>query len=45
MDITFEKFWESARHMVESVIMRLPSLILATVVFFLFLGLSVVVGR
>src|SRR5260221_11030321 len=45
MGITLAKFWESVHHMVESGIMRLPSLILATVVFFLFLGLSVVVNR
>ena len=43
--MTFEKFWESGRHMVESVISRLPSLILAIIVFFLFYALSVFVSR
>jgi small-conductance mechanosensitive channel len=45
MEISFDKFWESARHMVESVISRLPSLILSIVVFFLFYVLSVIVVR
>jgi small conductance mechanosensitive channel len=45
MQISFDKFWESARHMAESVISRLPSLILGLVVFFLFYILSVIVGR
>jgi small conductance mechanosensitive channel len=45
MGITLEKFWESVHRMVESVIVRLPSLILAIVVFFLFLGLSVVLNH
>lgn len=43
--MTFEKFWESGRHMVESVISRLPSLILAIIVFLLFYALSVCVSR
>jgi small-conductance mechanosensitive channel len=45
MGIPFEKFWESARHMIDSMIMRLPSLILAVVVFFVFFGLSILVAR
>jgi small conductance mechanosensitive channel len=43
--IPFEKFWESAWHMVESVILRLPSLILAIIVFVLFYALSIFVSR
>jgi hypothetical protein len=34
------KFWESAHRMVDSVIARLPSLILAIIIFFLFYLLS-----
>src|SRR5580692_386427 len=45
MGLNSDKFWESARHMAEAVIARLPSLILAAVVFFLFYILSAVVGR
>jgi small conductance mechanosensitive channel len=45
MGLHSDKFWESARHMAEAVIARLPSLILAAVVFFLFYILSAVVGR
>jgi small-conductance mechanosensitive channel len=45
MGVTFQKFWESARSMGESLLIRLPSLVLAVVVFFLFVGLSIVVGR
>ena len=45
MLLNFDKFWESARHMADSVISRLPSLILALVVFFFFYILSVIVGR
>jgi small conductance mechanosensitive channel len=43
--MTFQKFWESARHMVEVVISRLPALILAIVVFLLFYFLSILVSR
>src|SRR5271166_4823451 len=45
MTLSFDKFWESARHMAEGFISRLPSLILALVVFFLFYILSIIVGR
>ena len=45
MVMTFQEFWESARHMVEVVISRLPALILAIVVFLLFYLLSIVVSR
>ena len=44
-NLTFENFWASARHMIESVISRLPSLILATFVFFVFYALSFFVNR
>lgn len=44
-NLTFENFWASARHMIESVISRLPSLILATLVFFVFYALSFFVNR
>jgi small conductance mechanosensitive channel len=45
MVMTFQEFWESARHMVEVVISRLPALILAIVVFLLFYVLSILVSR
>ncbi|MEA2261906.1 MAG: small conductance mechanosensitive channel [Acidobacteriaceae bacterium] len=45
VSMSFEKFWESARHMIESVIWRLPSLLLAIVVFVLFYALSIFVSR
>lgn len=44
MEIKFDKFWEAARHMVEGVISRLPSLILASIVFLLFYILSIFVS-
>jgi small-conductance mechanosensitive channel len=43
--IKVDKFWEAARHMVETLIYRLPSLILACIVFLLFYFLSVLVSR
>ena len=43
--MNFDKFWESARHMIEAGISKLPSLILAVVVFLLFYVLSGIVGR
>jgi small conductance mechanosensitive channel len=43
--IKFDKFWDAARHMVETIISRLPSLILACIVFFLFYVLSILVSR
>jgi hypothetical protein len=43
--MSFGKFWESAHHMIETVIWRLPSLLLAIIVFVLFYGLSVFVSR
>lgn len=45
MELNFDKFWESARRMTETSISRLPSLILALAVFFLFYVLSALVGR
>ena len=43
--IKFDRFWDAARHMVETAISRLPSLILASVVFLLFYILSIFVSR
>ena len=43
--MSLDKFWEAARHMIENAISRLPSLILASVVFILFYALSVFVSR
>jgi small conductance mechanosensitive channel len=41
----FDNFWQSVRHMIESIISRLPALILAVVVFLLFYALSNLVSR
>jgi len=43
--IKFDRFWDAARHMVETAISRLPSMILAAVVFLLFYILSIFVSR
>lgn len=45
MEMNFDKFLESGRHLAESVVSRLPLLILAFGVFVLFYVLSVIVGR
>src|ERR1700692_3623262 len=45
MHWNFAKFWESANRMVDSVVVRLPCLLLGLVVFFLFYLLSIVVSR
>ena len=45
MNSNFAKFWQSADHMIDGVIARLPSVILGIIVFFLFYLLSVVVSR
>jgi small conductance mechanosensitive channel len=45
MGIHFDKFWESAQHLAEGVISRLPSLIFGIVVFVLFYILSVIVSQ
>ncbi len=43
--MNLDKFWESARHMADSSVARLPSLILAALVFLLFYVASVVAGQ
>ena len=43
--MTFEKFWDSSRHLIDTVISRLPSLILASVIFLIFYVLSILVSR
>lgn len=45
MHLNFEKFWESARHMADTFVSRLPALILGIVVFLLFYMLSLVASR
>ena len=45
MHWNFAKFWDSADHMVDSLVVRLPSLLLGMIVFFLFYLLSIVVSR
>ncbi len=45
MSINFDTFWDSARHMTESVIARMPAFLLSIIVFILFYILSVVVSR
>ena len=45
MRLNFDTFWESARHMVETVISRLPALALSVVVFILFYISSIAVSR
>ncbi len=45
MGSNLDKFLESSRHMTDAVVFRLPSLILAAFVFFLFYLLSVIVRR
>jgi small conductance mechanosensitive channel len=45
MGLHFHRFWDSARHMGETTIERLPSLLLSIAVFVLFYILSVVVSR
>lgn len=44
MGVNLSKFWESAQHLVEGVISRLPSLILAAIVFFIIYVVSIVVS-
>jgi len=39
------KFHEAARHMIDSVVARLPALLVALAVFLLMYGLSVVISR
>src|SRR5258706_10392542 len=45
MHSNFAKFWESADHMVDSFIARLPALILGITVFLMFYVLSILVSR
>jgi small-conductance mechanosensitive channel len=45
MGTTLQKFWASADHMVDGIIARLPSLILAIVVFFLFYLVGLTASR
>jgi small-conductance mechanosensitive channel len=45
MDTSFDKFWESAHHMLDSFFARLPSLILGIIVFLLFYLLSIFVSQ
>jgi small conductance mechanosensitive channel len=45
MSMNFDRFWESVRHMGETIISRLPSFVLSIIVFILFYVLSVVVSR
>src|SRR5438874_3961441 len=45
LSMPFDSFWQSVRHMGESVISRLPALILASIVFVLFYALSRLVNR
>jgi len=45
MHSTLSKFWEAARHMLDSFIGRLPALIVAVILFILFYVLSLVVTR
>ncbi|MGA7286931.1 MAG: mechanosensitive ion channel family protein [Terriglobales bacterium] len=45
MHSSIEKFWGAAHHMLDSVVTRLPSLIVACFVFLLFYVLSIVVSR
>jgi len=45
MGLNLDKFWESAQHMVDTFVARLPSLMLAAIVFLLFYALSTLTGR
>lgn len=45
MNFDFGEFWESIRHMVETLISRLPSLLLGIIVFVIFYVLSIVLSR
>ncbi len=45
MNLNFGKFWESVHHMADTIISRLPSLLLSIIVLVLFYVLSIVVSR
>src|ERR1700736_2528226 len=45
MNLNFGKLWDSAQHMIDSILARLPSLVVAIAVFILFYILSIFVRR
>src|SRR6266853_37287 len=45
MNLNFGKLWDSTQHMIDSIMARLPSLVVAIAVFVLFYTLSIFVGR
>jgi len=45
MNSSIDKFWPAADHMIDSLVGRLPALIVAVVVFVLFYGLSLLITR
>jgi small-conductance mechanosensitive channel len=45
MHLRLEKFWDAADHMVDSVVGRLPALIIAVIVFVIFYALSLLVSH
>jgi small conductance mechanosensitive channel len=45
MNATIQRFWAAADHMLDSVINRLPALIVAVIVFLLFYGISLIVAE
>src|SRR5216684_1390259 len=45
MNLNFGKLWDSAQHMIDSIMARLPSLVVAIAVFILFYVLSIFVRR
>src|ERR1700719_914085 len=45
MNLNFGKLWDSAQHMIDSIMARLPSLVVAIAVFILFYILSIFVRR
>jgi len=45
MNLNFGKFWEAVHHMADTIISRLPSLLLSIIVLVLFYVLSIVVSR
>jgi hypothetical protein len=45
MNLNFGKLWDSAQHMIDSIMARVPSLVVAIAVFILFYILSIFVRR
>jgi hypothetical protein len=45
MNLTIGKFWQAADHMLDTVVGRLPALMVAVLIFVLFYGLSLLVSR